>query len=95
MCDASLYSKLLEEGASSKRKKYSCVVWTSRRITFVTIVCVCVCAFLYILQDVHYRPEELQGKIDCIKDLTLDQFTPVRVSHRRSLMSRAKVIFNY
>jgi tRNA pseudouridine synthase 10 len=50
-------------------------------------------AYAAIVQTDHpITPDKIQ-KVDELRDIEVDQMTPLRVLHRRTLMSRDKVIF--
>ncbi len=50
-------------------------------------------AYAAIIQsELPITPEKIQA-IEALKDVEVDQMTPLRVLHRRTLMSRDKVIF--
>jgi tRNA U54 and U55 pseudouridine synthase Pus10 len=65
--------RLIEKGAKSKRKLYTCVCWSKMKLS----------------------KGDLVSKIDqaCIDRILVDQQTPIRVLHRRSLLTRKKVIY--
>jgi hypothetical protein len=91
---------LMQEGAEDKEKDYACVVWTKQWLTRQQIQ-VGTCAWLH---HCDWRSRSCPHLIFC-RDISaveqalnhreyvrIDQKTPVRVAHRRSLLVRDRLV---
>ncbi|CAM9469917.1 unnamed protein product [Choristocarpus tenellus] len=76
----------LQGGLEARRKKYRCVVWVSRAITVGELEAMC---RLPMEADVTTCAEDSMHK----SGLVLQQATPIRVLHRRTLMTRPKSVY--
>lgn len=91
----------LQAGADSKKKTYWYVdifARSSGSHVLPSVCCKCIgsVAHSFAISCVVWSEAELTteavAKLDAIQDLTIQQETPVRVLHRRTLMTRPKVI---
>ena len=75
--------KKMREGAEEKRKNYRCVVWCESEIMN---------DYLIDSSTNQNLQERVKTFLENIKDLDIGQKTPLRVLHRRALLTRKKII---